>query len=49
MNVKALICWILVGIPLAWGLYMSVEKAKPLFTGALMGNAKPAAAPAPPK
>ncbi|HMC57994.1 MAG TPA: hypothetical protein VKJ01_02265 [Candidatus Solibacter sp.] len=42
MNAKALICWILVGIPLAWGLYTSVEKAKPLFGGALMGTTKPA-------
>ncbi len=50
MNAKALICWVIVGIPLAWGLYASVQKSKPLFSGAIMGAAKPAAPPvAPPK
>ena len=45
MNAKALICWIIVGIPLAWGLYTSVQKSKPLFSGALIAPAKPAEPP----
>ncbi len=46
MNIKALIYWIIVAIPLGWGLKLSIEKAKPLFAGALSAPAKPAAAPA---
>ena len=45
MNIKALVCWIVVGIPLAWGLYTSILKSKPLFTQAVTASAKPADAP----
>jgi hypothetical protein len=34
--------WIVVAIPLGWGLYQSVVKSRPLFTG----DTAPAAAPA---
>ncbi len=36
------IAWLVVGIPLGWGVVKSVEKSLPLFQG------RPAAAPAPP-
>jgi hypothetical protein len=45
MNIKALVCWIIVGIPLGWALYTSVQKAKPLFTSSISAPAKPADAP----
>lgn len=32
--------WVVVAVPLGWGLYQSVVKSKPLFTG------EPAPAPA---
>ena len=35
MNIKALACWILVSLPLGWGLYKSIERATPLFQGKL--------------
>jgi hypothetical protein len=34
------LAWILVALPLSWGLYQSILKSKPLFTGPA-----PAAAP----
>ncbi len=37
------LAWIVVALPLSWGLYQSILKSKPLF----MGPA-PAASPAPP-
>ncbi len=36
------IAWLVVGIPLGWGVVKSVEKSLPLFNG------RPAAAPVPP-
>ena len=46
MNAKALVCWILVSIPLGWGLYQSIQKSKPLFAGTTaIAPAKPAEAP----
>ena len=30
---KAVLFWLLVGIPLAWGIWNTVEKALVLFTG----------------
>ncbi len=46
MNAKALICWILVSIPLGWGLYQSIQKSKPLFAGTTaIAPGKPAEAP----
>jgi hypothetical protein len=36
-----LFAWIVVSVPLAWGLYRSVKNARPLFSGATQ------AAPAP--
>ncbi len=45
MNIKALVCWIIVGIPLSWALYTSVQKAKPLFSSSISAPAKPADAP----
>ncbi len=49
MNPKALICWILVSLPLGWGLSKSIERAMPLFQGKLAAAkaapAKPAEAP----
>lgn len=45
MNLKVLACWLIVSIPLGWGLYQSVQKAKPLFAGSISALAKPAEAP----
>ncbi len=36
---KLAIAWILVAIPLGWGVMKTVEKSKPLFTGALQAPA----------
>ncbi len=44
LNFKVLACWLIVALPLGWGLYQSVQKAKPLFSG---GMARPAAGPKP--
>ena len=30
---KAALIWLVVAIPLAWGVAKSVEKARPLFSG----------------
>ncbi len=30
---KAILIWLLVILPLAWGVTQSVKKAKPLFSG----------------
>lgn len=52
MNPKVLFYWIVVGIPLGWGLYKSVERSLPLFNPppappAAVAPASPS--PAPPK
>ena len=33
LDFKAVLFWLLVGIPLAWGVWNTVEKALVLFTG----------------
>jgi hypothetical protein len=33
MNLKLIIAWLFVGIPLGWGMVKSVQQALPLFTG----------------
>lgn len=48
MNIKVLAYWVLVSIPLSWGLYKSIERSIPLFKGVSAAPAKPAAAPATP-
>jgi hypothetical protein len=45
-----LFAWIVVSVPLAWGLYRSVKNARPLFSGATQAapsatQAAPAASP----
>lgn len=42
-NIRLLIAWIWVTVPLGWGVYQSVNKSLPLFGGA--GSPAPAAAP----
>jgi hypothetical protein len=32
MKVKVMICWLLVALPLGWGVTQSVKKALPLFS-----------------
>jgi len=44
--VVVLCAWVVVAIPLGWGLYTSVKKSLPLFTA---GDAAPAAPAAPAK
>ena len=39
---KLILSWLLVALPLAWGITKSVQKAMPLFS-----SAPPAATPAP--
>ncbi len=34
MNLKLIIAWLFVGIPLGWGMVKTVQKSMPLFTGA---------------
>jgi len=34
MNVKLIVAWLFVGIPLGWGVVKSLQQALPLFTGA---------------
>jgi hypothetical protein len=45
---KLILSWLLVALPLAWGITKSVQKAMPLFTDAPVAGPPPAAAPAPP-
>ncbi|MBN8248102.1 MAG: hypothetical protein J0L84_11735 [Verrucomicrobia bacterium] len=33
-SVKILAAWFLVGLPLAWGVFHSVQRSLPLFRGA---------------
>jgi hypothetical protein len=33
MNLKLIIAWLFVGVPLGWGVVKSVQKALPLFEG----------------
>lgn len=51
MDIKIFIYWVLVGLPLSWGLYKSVERSLPLFTGKpntpTVAPAKPAATAVP--
>ena len=32
MNVKAFVYWLVVALPLSWGLYKAIEKSVPLFS-----------------
>jgi hypothetical protein len=41
-NLLVVAAWVFVAIPLSWGLYQSIIKSKPLFSGARA----PAQAPA---
>lgn len=34
MNPKAFFYWLVVALPLSWGLYKAVEKSVPLFSAA---------------
>ena len=34
MNLKLIIAWLFVGLPLAWGVVRSVQQSLPLFSGA---------------
>jgi hypothetical protein len=36
--VAVVLAWTLVAIPLGWGLYQSVVKSKPLFTGSTVAR-----------
>ena len=40
------IAWLVVGLPLGWGVYKTVQKSLPLFTGgpAIIAPAAPSAA-----
>jgi hypothetical protein len=40
---RLVVAWIVVGVPLGWGVFKSIEKSLPLFDG----KARPAALPAP--
>ncbi len=44
-NIRLLIAWIWVALPLGWGVYQSVNKSRPLFQGA--AQPAPAAESAP--
>ncbi len=39
------LAWIVVALPLSWGLYQSILKSKPLFMGPAVAAAPPAPAP----
>lgn len=49
MKPIVIIYWVVVGIPLSWGLYKSIERSIPLFKAAPPAAAAPAkpAEPAP--
>lgn len=59
MDFKVLIYWFVVGVPLSWGLYKSVERSVPLFAakpaaataspGSAAATTAPASSPAPPR
>jgi len=36
---KAVLIWLVVAVPLAWGVAKSVEKARPLFSGSTESSA----------
>ena len=38
---KALLTWLLIALPLGWGITKSVQKSLPLFTAAPSAPAKP--------
>ena len=40
------IAWVVVGEPLAWGVFKTVERSMPLFTGGPAAAAPAATAPA---
>lgn len=43
------LAWVLVAVPLGWGLWRSVAKARPLFTGVVPAtNATPSPGTLPP-
>lgn len=44
-RLKLIVAWLLVGIPLAWGVFHSVKRSLPLFRGS--PQVAPAAAPIP--
>ena len=39
---KVALAWIIIALPLGWGLYQSIMKSKPLFAG--LHNSAPAEA-----
>jgi hypothetical protein len=41
------LAWLLVALPLSWGLYQSILKSKPLFMGPAVAAAPSSAQPAP--
>jgi hypothetical protein len=41
-----LLAWVIVAVPLGWGLYQSITKSKPLFM--VGGNTQPTAPATPP-
>ncbi len=43
------VAWVIVSLPLGWGLYQSVMKSKPLFSGVTAPAAQPASAVVPGK
>lgn len=32
-RVRVILAWLVVSAPLAWGIYQSIQKSMPLFTG----------------
>ena len=44
MNPKAFFYWLVVALPLSWGLYKAIEKSVPLFSAAAPAVVTPAAA-----
>ncbi|MFO1459826.1 MAG: hypothetical protein U1G08_10485 [Verrucomicrobiota bacterium] len=41
-SAKLVVAWLVVGVPLAWGVFHSVKRSLPLFHG---GSRPPAASP----
>ena len=44
-SLRLLIAWTWVALPLAWGVYQSVNKSQPLFQGATAPSPAPATVP----
>ena len=38
MKLKLIIVWLLVAIPLGWGVAQSMRKSRPLFSGTVVTN-----------